>query len=681
MIIDLAGFSIDESRVNNATNSNMTNLDENSNFKSQVGGQGLNITGAWLDITRFIPSAANYKFGRIRLPALTPKYYYCNGTFINPTCYKIENCSAAITNPDYINYTNHESYIPVSSGCYREISGLVYLYVDKFSSVLSVDDTTPPNITFNTPFMNFNASDTTPFINLSFADAGVGINNATISINLSNVNYTNSANMTCYNRSNPTQLNPVNATNVECIFNATAITNLATVNMTVSVSDTTGNNRIDSIIFSVDNVAPTYTIWNLTNGTSPLDNNAFFVGLSPAGNHTSIIQGATIYAFANFTDATNRVENVYLQVQNSSAGGWTTVFPIRNVTGNGLMANISYTFSSLYDSYQSGGNVSFRVFANDSAGNLNTSLTNITIQVNDSIAPNIQVRINGASDNRSNISGTSFTIHWNVTDTNPIQEINVSLDAVTADAGSCNDFKRFGTQSSAELNRNKTFTVFPTADCGLALTNVSHFVTVRARDSWGNIQTTFLNFTVDNSQPGITLNTPVNGTNVTSYTAIIITASEALPGTGIKTSVYTSTCNSTNNTFTTNVFIYPFNVSGCKGNNAQKTLTIVVEDFTGNTNRTTLTFRVDDVTPSLTMNQPTNASIWSGNVTINWTVSDAFNEVNTLGYYLDSDATLYDLTTYLPATKGNNTNATTQNISVGSHTIKLFANDSLGNAL
>ncbi|MBI2107727.1 hypothetical protein HYT54_01255 [Candidatus Woesearchaeota archaeon] len=151
-------------------------------------------------------------------------------------------------------------------------------------------------------------------------------------------------------------------------------------------------------------------------------------------------------------------------------------------------------------------------------------------------------------------------------------------------------------------------------------------------------------------------------------------------------------------TFSNSSVFFPFNTSGttCTGKNLTVSVLITVNDTAGNSNSSTYLFGVDDIPPGIVLHNPSsNNRVFADNMTLNWSVREEFLGVQFVGYYIDGKGvdgsnTPFQLN-FSASGLGNGTgngnhtystkllNISVSNNTLGTHTIKLFANDTVGN--
>lgn len=738
IIIHIVGGRIDEKQFGNATQSKI-NSTPTQEVRDQVGS-GMRGQIAWADIGSFIPSEVNYEYGIIQMGGINyQKKMYCNGTSMGaPLCHTISQCNSTA-----FGLFNHSIVIPTNDACWLDstkdtvvlngetkAAGFTFIFVDKFSGGVGGSDFGPVNATFNGPLyngFNFSGQTKTRLINFSVNDinsTGINLtNNFTVNLTIyldgtdvGHFRYINDSvtNLTCVPDDGGVFNNvasPGNSTIVTCNvtytfqFNGTYILNVT------SRDDSNNSNPLNvsntTIKVILDDIPPVLGYFNITNssttfmnlsgdGNGGLDNETKTYDNTPGG---SIRQGGIIYALANFTDNLTAPLEADLQFFNISTGLWSTL----NTTGttsnitpkqtnNDGWVNLTFLIPSEHDEFE-GENVTFRIVANDTVGNRNTTTAgkgNITILINDTTVPRLRVYVDNQIDlNGTNISDTTPTIYWNVTDRSQFTYIAVHFDSLSLDA--CNQRKNLTTTASAASKTNGSMTLAEEPGCD-PLGNGTHTVKLSAIDTWNNHAEYIYQFYLETGVPNITLTalsngmSAVNQSNVTPYTGLNFTVVDGATG-NIKNFTWVSSCNGTvqavigNATVINNSMIWPFNYTGCQGVEANQTVNVTVIDVSGNTLSKVYQFLVDEVGPSLAVHAPTNDFSGTSNLTINLSAQDGNQRISFFGYYLDTSdlAVILNATENLDGAGANISLLNNTNFSTGKHNIKFTVNDTLGN--
>ncbi len=737
----IVGAKIDEGQFSNASRTNYSNDANTPESRSAAGGSGYKSNFTWVDVAQFIPSAVRYEFGIIQMPGTFGKNMYCNGTSSsNPNCFKINQCNATVFslgNSTSVIPVNSACWLTGGSWGWSAVesalaTGYTYIFVDHFSGGLGANDFGQPNITLSSPTGSRNSSSpiTNLLINFSVNDINsTGINltaNGTVNVSIwlggtlvAYFNYTNdsSTRLTCDTTDNVSRQN---TTSVLCNVTYSFSSN-GTYTVNISASDTSNNSNPLNVTGSafnitIDMVPPLQGYFNITNGTSPVnvtgDNNSIQLGvLNGTGNPQTAgggtwAQNKTFYAFANWSDNLTVPFMADLQVFNFSTGQWFTVNTTQvtpNATGG--WSNMTFTVPPGHNMFE-GQNISFRFVLNDTLGNRNLNSRNMTIRINDSTVP--EITINGtAAINGSNLSATTFLASWSIIEGSGLSHINISIDTTDAaneSTGLCVKFKQFagvpssGTASDPNANRNGSFSIATTLGCPLA--NGTHVIVVTARDTFNNTAQLLNTFTIQSgSVPGLifvnitTSSSTITGIATINYTNI--TSSMGLTFGGVDGTInvanltYVSSCNTSRTVvFPNSTTVFPFNESNCNTASANRTLTVTVTDTAGNSNTTVIPFTVDNVAPSIVVHTPADGSQFTGFTVLNVSVFDSESIIDSIGYFLDGSPTLLDLRfastnlSWISDNPGENITFInrTVNFTPGTHTVKIFVNDTLGNA-
>jgi len=598
-----------------------------------------------------------------------------------------------------LNFSNSSSFTPTLT----------------FSSNFTIFiDSTPPNINFTAPVPNlFNTTTVSErLIEFQINETGYGFNlTRNESINLSIFFGGTKVKLFTY-------LNSSGSSNLSCNATSAAVTmSLITCNATynfnsngtyfinVSADDALGNINTSAQLLTVDQIPPVIVSLNFSSNSSldiaALGSNS--PSTVPAVGTGTWAQGRQFVASANFTDNLTRLGGATFQFFNTTLGDWQTLnytlFASFNTNTNSSI-NFTLNVTREHNEFE-GKNVTFRIIANDTLANINTTggLLNVTIQINDTTKPTLLIAdVAGVSTpNLTNTTNTTPTIRWNTTELNNLRYLAIQFNSLTdTDCG----FKNFTSVPTATANKNGSANLFTAAGCP-TLSNGTNTVKLSAQDSWGNGEEYIHSFTITTSEAGPNISlialgnslSAVNGSNVTPYTAINFSVT-SIGQTAFKNISFISSCNLTVQTFTNNSGIYPFNYSSgtCKGGvSTTQTVTVTTFDFIGNSQTRLYSFNVDDLGPPISANNPTPGFNGPNNITFNVSAKDGVQGVAEFGYFLDpTETTVFTSYVKLNTTNGasaaNITNIfngtqTAINLTPGTHTIKFRANDSLGNAV
>jgi len=731
MGVYIVGGRIDESQFANASRTNYSA--ETTLQTSQAAGTGYVSNITWVDIKSFIPSEVSYEFGIIQMPETYSKVMYCNGTSISsPNCSPISQCNAS--NIGLFNYTEvippsspgpHACWL--TSGGWGEepvnlASGFTYIFTRAFSGGLGGNDRGVPDINFNSPTPLLNVSTVAArLINFTVQDINsTGINltrNGTINLSiilggstLIQFVYVNNSALTNLTCTTDDSVSSGNTTSVNCNVTYTFASNgIYSINATAVDDSNNSNYQFNATQLTVDQIPPVNNYFNISDSTSlnaSGDDSALQLGAStPAGiplsGSGSWAQGRTFFATANWTDNLTQPLIGLLQFYNETAGSWQTLNESEAnylAYSNNSWTNFTFPVPGGHNVFE-GNNVTFRILANDTLGNVNSSaVINLTISINDTTVPTIT--INGTiSANGTNTTNTRPLISWAIVDNSALTSINVSVDG-TVDPGkgvesNCQKYAFFDTtagSNNVEKYRNSSFQIVNDPACTLG--NGSHFVRIIAIDTLSNSLTLFYNFSVQSgSIPSLQFNltvadaagthgkAAVNDSNITSSVGITLFGTNGV-GSSIDQISYISSCDSTTRVEGNNTVVYPFNASSCSTQSENRTLTVTINDTAGNSNTTVLGFLVDNVAPTLTVNNPTEGRTYTDIESIfNLTVLDDDQAISSLGYYLDeaSVPTVFNISGAIGGAGVTTTQINTTNLTIGTHTIKFTVNDTLGN--
>ncbi|MEK6898727.1 MAG: Ig-like domain-containing protein [Nanoarchaeota archaeon] len=233
------------------------------------------------------------------------------------------------------------------------------------------------------------------------------------------------------------------------------------------------------------------------------------------------------------------------------------------------------------------GSNTWKVYANDSNGNLNTSSVTFAVTL-DTTPPDL------ITVYPTNISYTSLVTAFNYSVGSDAQACWYSLDLGVTNA---------------------------TITCGTNVTNLnsgqgSSTWKVYANDSNNNLNSSSVTFSVDSIIPLVSIVYPTN-TTYTSVTALNYSVSD----TNLQACWYSTNLGVTNTTI-----ICGTNVTGLSSSDGSNTWKVFANDSSGNLNSSSVTFSVDSGSPSIDFVSPTETSgifLTRGNIMINLTASDS----------------------------------------------------------
>ncbi len=193
-----------------------------------------------------------------------------------------------------------------------------------------------------------------------------------------------------------------------------------------------------------------------------------------------------------------------------------------------------------------------------------------------------------------------------------------------------------------------------------------HNVTFIANDTSNNVNSsegTFFNAQGDTIPPLISITYPIN----TNYTIIVTEINYSVSdNSGLSSCWFTNNSGITNITISCNNGSNTFSTNSGQGTSTWK---VYANDTNGNENSSSVTFFVDSLSPTVTINVPGEGSVFGFNESINLNYSASDTNIASCWYSLDASVNVS-----LP-----NCANTTFNTTEGSHTIRVYANDSLGN--
>ncbi|HLD84015.1 MAG TPA: LamG domain-containing protein [archaeon] len=264
------------------------------------------------------------------------------------------------------------------------------------------------------------------------------------------------------------------------------------------------------------------------------------------------------------------------------------------------------------------------IYANDSAGNVNQTAVNFTI---DSIIPSITILV------PANASFSSTNISLRVNSSEQVGSWFYNLDG----SGTRNAFVPNASFTAAQgLNR----------------------LFVYANDSANNTGASAVNFTADGIAPQITIASPENRTYGQPNVTLSFTADESTDS-----SWYSLNGGATNTSFVSGS---TFTASG-----GVNEVYVYANDSLNNTGIANINFTIDAVAPIITINTPANVTYNALPITLNISV----NENSTARYSIDGGANVS------LAPNATSTGFTSQNDTIqdGTHNVTFYANDTTNN--
>jgi len=436
-------------------------------------------------------------------------------------------------------------------------------------------------------------------------------------------------------------------------------------NITINNPTTNTNYSTNSILFNItatDDTVVDSCWYSLNSGTTNVTmTNTTYVD-DYTNTNSSMTQGSHT---ANFwcNDSLNNLNNS-MSVSffvDSIFPEFSIVYPTNDTNHTSNTINVNYTFSDT--------NPGYCWYTNDTNA-VNTTLascgTNITDITWSEGKHNVTIWINDTSGNQN-----SSIIFFFIDTINPLLNIVYPTNATNHTSNTININYTFTETnpsicwySNDSMSSNTTL-----ASCGTNITDITwsegkHNVTIWINDTSGNQNSSIIFFTIDTTNPTITINSPLNQWYQSATILFNITTTDT---NGIGTCEYT---------FSNGVTNYSMTNIGDEWNGT-KTLTegghtvrFYCNDTFGNTNYTeNETFYIDTYNPSISITNPTNNSNHSINtIDINYTATDT-----NLGSCWYTNDTMASNTTL--ASCGNITDITWTE---GNHNVTIWANDSSG---
>ncbi len=523
-------------------------------------------------------------------------------------------------------------------------------------------DTIHPSINIAFPINNTNSSNTSIDINYTVGDSGIGISN-------------------CWWSNDSRQ----NATLASCNNLTEIIWAEGIHNISVWVNDTVGNANVSYVTFTVDTINPSINITSPINNTNSSGNTLDVLYVRSDANLAYCWYSNGTYAvnntLANCGNITSVIwgegqQNVIIYA-NDSAGNFNSsrisftidtinpsiniTYPINNTNTSNTQINVNYTASDTTGL--------FNCWYTNSSGKSNVTLANCGANITGITWPeginNVSIYVNDSAGN-INSSRITFTI-----DTiNP--QINITYPAINNTNWTINTLDINYTRSDANLQgcfySNDTFVKNTTlASCGNITTVVwiegTHNVRIYANDSAGNFNTSSISFTIDTINPGINITSPINNTNTTNTQINVNYTASDING--------LSSCWYTNSSGLSNVTLANCgtNITGITWPEGINNITIYINDTFGNVNLSRVTFTVDTIKPSIQITYPSNnTNTTNTNIDVNYTVYNDYS-----GCYYSNDS--YAINTTITC----GVNITTISWADAIHDLTVWVNDSAGN--
>jgi hypothetical protein len=432
-----------------------------------------------------------------------------------------------------------------------------------------------------------------------------------------------------------TTIQPDDASNTT--FNTTIDTNSILTDglfsVIVNANDTTNASFLGNITVSqllIDNINPFVDTFN-GNTTDRLN-------VTTADKNFTVnvtIRNGSTLGGVNVSD----FHMVIFEISNGSESFTGDAYNITvfNGTGGGLhdvndtLFNATFNISDLIDY-----NHTIRIYANDTAGNINNS-QNISVVV-DTTAP-AQLDLGTFTENRSgNTSDTTPTFEWEVNDTlterficDVIYDDNVNFTNSTVSNGTL--FTHVITTSMAEGAHNWSVSCNDSVNLNTGSGSTSFIIdtTNPFVDTFNGISIDRTNFT--DTDQNFTINmtirngTTLSGINVTDINAVIVEISNG-SSFGSNSFNITALSDAVVNDLNDTLFNVTINVSRLA--DANHTIRVYVNDSAGNVNNSeSISIISDNRFPSVS--DVTNLSVATYSVTVNWTTDEITNATVSYG--------------------------------------------------
>ncbi|MCF2137529.1 MAG: Ig-like domain-containing protein [Candidatus Thorarchaeota archaeon] len=444
----------------------------------------------------------------------------------------------------------------------------------------------------------------------------------------------------------------------------------------VNATDEAGNYRQSSYSFTTDDTAPTITLVSPANNTE--QSGGTTVNLDISDTHLSTVyyrwdtgswgvlsapydtqipssEGAhTLYVNATDEAGNNAVRKYLWNVSYSGSA------PIVNLTapaaggvqpsGTTISLNITDPDGDLSTVYYRWDTGSWAVLPSPYETTLPSGDGNHTLYVN-------------ATDSQGHITLQNFSFVTD--DTSPTITLNSPADGSVINSGTVIDIgiSDANALSSTLYNWDGGSNLTLSSPYDITVTGLSegsHTLYVYAQDEAGNWGDASYTFVIDDTAPVITLNSPSDGSEIQSGTMIDLDVTDSHS----VASVLYNWDGGTNTTLSS-----PYDVDTSGLSDGSHVLNIYAQDEAGNWAHETYSFTIDDTSPTITLNSPSDGSEIQSGTTIDLTVTD--------GHTLSQ--VLYNWDGTSNATLGSPYDVTTTGLSEGSHTLHVYAQDAAGN--
>jgi hypothetical protein len=387
----------------------------------------------------------------------------------------------------------------------------------------------------------------------------------------------------------------------------------------------------------VDDIGVAWTGYNLdyntTNTTIPGNANTTIENLSD-GHHYLMVyvedtSGNTNSSSVNFTvDTTPPVINIASPINNSIYN--SNSIPL-NFTVFDNHSTINSTWYSLDgDQNKTSGNTSLNISGDGSH--------NVTVYANDSLGFTNSLTVYFTVD--TTLPTITIASPQNKTYSNTPIDLNVSADEAT-------DTWLYNINNT----ENVTFTPNKTDNFSEGQNNV----TVWVNDTAGNWNYSIVYFTVDITPPSVTIISPTN-TSINDSTPLLnVTFDEQI------NTAWISVDGAEGQNYTSGVTNLTFDLGQLL--EGLHNVTVYANDSVGNLNSSTVSFTVDTTPPTVNVYSPSNMSYNTPTVNLNYTSFDS-QSLDTVDGGLNNTLT---------------GNTTLGGLSEGSHSVTVYANDSVGN--